>query len=208
MPILALDAALARCSAAVVTEEGAVLAEAREAIAQGQPARLPVLAAEVLARAGLAASDLAAVAAVVGPGSFTGLRTALALAQGLATGAGRPVIGVTTGEALAAAIPQAARVWAALDTRRGTIFLERVGEAPPAVFAEADLPTPEARTVMVGDAAAPAAARLAARGHPVVLSDVRLPRAANAAWVAWRRLRGALPPLPAVPLYVEPPAVR
>ena len=50
-------------------------------------------------------TGLDAVAAVVGPGGFTGIRAALALAEGIGLGAGIPVIGVTTGEALAAAVP-------------------------------------------------------------------------------------------------------
>ncbi|MBY0337688.1 MAG: tRNA (adenosine(37)-N6)-threonylcarbamoyltransferase complex dimerization subunit type 1 TsaB, partial [Acetobacteraceae bacterium] len=171
MPLLALDAALARCSAAIVAEDGTILAEASEAITQGQPARLPALAARVLADAGLPGSGLSAVAAIVGPGSFTGLRTALALAQGIGLAAARPVIGVTTGEALAAAAPAGVTVWATTDNRRGALFLERVGQAPPEVVREEDLPAPAGFTLILGDAAPRATARLAARGHRVALGD-------------------------------------
>ncbi len=211
MPVLlALDASLARCSAALLAADGALLGAREVDVAQGQPARLPELAAEVFALA--AGAELLAVAAVVGPGSFTGIRTALALARGMALAAGCPCLGVTTGEALAAGLPDAEEVWAVLDTRRGGFFLERLrGGAPlgpPVSLAPADLPAPEGLATLAGDAAPLAAERLAARGFAPALSELRLPRARDAGRAALRRLRGGLPPLPARPLYVEPPAVR
>ncbi len=217
MLILAIDAALARCSVALVLN-GVVLAERRQDASRGHAALLPPMAAEVLAEAGLAATALGALAAVVGPGGFTGIRTALALAEGLALGAGVAVVGVTTGEALAEAVPAEQRagreVWTAIDNRRGRVVLERfaagslVALAPPEVLAEADLPRPTGPVAVAGDAALPVAARLAARGANALLAAPRLPEAAAVARVAQRRLAGALPPLAAQPLYVEPPAVR
>ena len=218
--ILALDASLSRCSAAL-QGEGRLLAHRSRDDDRGHAAALPPMAAAVLAEAGLRAADLDAVAAVVGPGGFTGLRAALALAQGIALGAGLPVIGVTTGEALAAAVPPELRagraVWAAVDNRRGRVALERfaprggsaAAAAPPEVFSADDLPTANGgRVVVAGDAAEAVAERLAARGSDVLLSVVRLPDAACAARVAALRLSGRLPPLLAHPLYAEPPAVR
>jgi tRNA threonylcarbamoyladenosine biosynthesis protein TsaB len=159
-----------------------------------------------------------AVAVVVGPGGFTGLRTAIALAEGIALGLSVPLVGVTTGEALAASLPEALRagreVWAAVDTKRGRLVLERLApgawhaEAAPEAMAEAGLPQPRGPVAAVGDAAPLLAARLLARGSDAVLTDARLPDAAAAAEVAQRRLRGGIPPRDAAPLYVEPPAVR
>lgn len=215
MFILALDASLSRCSAAV-QGEGRLLAQRLRDGDRGHASALPPMAAAVLGEAGLRAADLDAVAAVVGPGGFTGLRAALALAHGIALGAGLPVIGVTTGEALRAALAPGERagraVWAAVDNRRGRVVLERFtaqGAAePPEVFAEDDLPQARGRVAVAGDAAEAVAARLAARGVDALLSAVRLPDAAAAARVAALRLAGRLPPLPARPLYAEPPAVR
>ena len=220
MFILALDASLSRCSVAL-QGDGRLLAQRVRDGDRGHAAALPPMAAAVLAEAGLRAEDLDAVAAVVGPGGFTGLRAALALAHGIALGAGLPVIGVTTGEALAAALPPEHRAgraaWAAVDNRRGRVVLERfargsgaiaVAASPPAVFAADDLPPPCGRVVVAGDAAEDVAERLAARGADALLSAVRLPDAAGAARVAALRLAGRLPPLPARPLYAEPPAVR
>lgn len=217
MIILALDGALARCSAAVLAD-GTVLAAAREDAARGQAALLPPMVDAVLARAGVAAATLSAVAVGVGPGGFTGLRAALALAEGIALAAGLPLIGVTTGEALAAAIPDERRrgraLWSVVDNRRGRVVLERfapgamVPDGLPEALDEAALPMPPGPIVIAGDAAAAVAARLAAQERDVLLSDARLPEAAMLARVAAARLAGAIPPRDAAPLYVEPPAVR
>jgi tRNA threonylcarbamoyladenosine biosynthesis protein TsaB len=213
MRLLTLDGSLACCSAALLVE-GALVAEAREPGARGQPSALPPLAERMLAEAG---GRVEAVAVVVGPGGFTGLRAAIALAEGIALGLGVQVIGVTTGEALAASLPAELRasqgVWSAVDSKRGRLVLERLApgalEAGEAVaLAEIDLPRPTHPVLAVGDAAPLLAARLLARGATCTLTDSRLPRAGAAGLVAWARLTGALPLRDATPLYVEPPAVR
>jgi tRNA threonylcarbamoyladenosine biosynthesis protein TsaB len=205
MLILALEGALACCSACI-WDDGALRAEAEAPGERGHPAVLPALVERVLREAGVAAPSLGLVAVGVGPGGFTGLRTTLALARGLALAAGVPLAGVTTGEALAAALTPAEAagraVWCALDNKRGRLILERAGRLPEALD-EAALPHPEAPVVLVGDAAPRAAARLAARGAPVRLGAPRLPRARQVAAVAARQTAR-----PAEPLYVEPPAVR
>ncbi len=213
MNLLVLDGALARCSVAAFANGVLVAAEAVDGARQ-QPTALPPMAARVLARLG----RLDAVAVVVGPGGFTGLRAAIALAEGLALGAAARLVGVTTGEALAAALPDALRqghaVWSAVDTKRGRLVLECLApgawtsDDPPRPMGEAELPRPDGPVALVGDAAAIAAARLLARGARAVLTDSRLPHAAAAGRVALLRLAGTIPPRDATPLYAEPPAVR
>jgi tRNA threonylcarbamoyladenosine biosynthesis protein TsaB len=217
MRILAVDGALARASAAVWVD-GRVLARAGVDGARGQPTILPGLARQVLDEAGLAATALDAVAAVVGPGGFTGLRAALALAQGMALAIGRPAIGVTSGEALAAGLPAELRrthtVWTVIDTRRGRLLLEcfapgaDAADGPPRSLAPEELPLCGTPLALTGDAVEAALAALAARGVQALDTGLRLPDAADAAVVAALRLAGRLPPLAALPLYVEPPAVR
>ncbi|MFZ4406387.1 MAG: tRNA (adenosine(37)-N6)-threonylcarbamoyltransferase complex dimerization subunit type 1 TsaB [Paracraurococcus sp.] len=212
--ILALDASLACCSAALLAD-GVLRAQRVTEGERGHAASLPPMAAAVLHEAGIAAGDLGAVAAVVGPGGFTGIRAALALAQGIALGAGLPVLGVTTGEALAAAMPAGSgTIWSVVDTRRGRVVLERfaagavVAEGPPLAFDIEALPLPSGRVTLVGDAAGLVAAALVVRGADAVPGASRQPDAAAAARVAALRLAGRIPPLAARPLYVEPPAVR
>ena len=157
MRILALDAALGPCSAALVSD-GTVLAEAWRCNPRGASASLPGLVQSVLAEAGLAEPGFDAVAVTVGPGSFTGIRAALALAHGLAIGAGVPVIGVDSAAALAAAwTPVAGQtLWVAIDTRRGGVFLARDGVITALAFGA--LPRAGPGVVLAGDAAAAVAA--------------------------------------------------
>ena len=61
---------------------------------------------------------------------------------------------------------------------------------------------------MAGDAAAMVAAYLAARGTEVMLTDARLPAPLGIAMAAGARRAGRLPPREALPLYVDPPAVK
>lgn len=207
MRILALDAALAQCAAAVVVR-GEPVASRQIGATQGHAALLPVMVQAVLAEAATTAAALDLVAVTVGPGSFTGIRTGLALAHGIAVAAGIRVVGVTVGEALADSLPHLAErcLWVAIDSRRGRVFLER-GAAIVATALD-DLPPAHGRIAVAGDAATAVAARLAARDVDVMLTDARLPRLRHVAVAAERRFRGELRDLPAQPIYVDPPEAK
>ena len=148
-----------------------------------------------------------AVAVGVGPGSFTGLRAAASLGQGLAQGWAVPCVGVASAEALAAMTGdcRGRELWVAIAARPGHVHLIRGADS--AVVAFADLPRPSGPVAVAGDAAAAAAAWLAARGADVMLTSARAASAEAIAAVARERLAGARHPLPPLPLYGEPPRV-
>lgn len=178
MKILAFDSALDGCSAAVLAD-GALLAERARAEPRGQAESLAPLVRATLADAGLAAGELDLLAVTIGPGTFTGLRIALALARGMALALRRPVRGVTTLQALAAAVPQGDRadrgVVAAIDARRSEIYLQAFAAGtmapagPPALVALADAAgrLPPGRLALVGSGA-----RLLAEALPERAADL------------------------------------
>lgn len=204
MRILALDSAVARCSATIVAD-GDVVAIRQADTERGHAAMLPAMARDCLEAASLAASDIDLIAVTVGPGSFTGIRGGIALAQGIAVAAGCPVVGVTVGEALAEALPQLGGrlLWVAIASRRGRVFLEVDGQVLSLEVTA--LPNPRQPIAVAGGSAADIVSRLAARGADVMLTDARLPAGRHIAAVAERRHQGLLPPLPVEPLYVDPP---
>lgn len=79
----------------------------------------------LLAEAGRSLADLDAIAFGRGPGAFTGLRTACSVAQGLALGAGKPVLPIDSLRLVAEAARAGAasfQVWAAVDARMDQIY--------------------------------------------------------------------------------------
>jgi tRNA threonylcarbamoyladenosine biosynthesis protein TsaB len=208
-PVLALDAAGAACSAAVWRGDG-LAAHRRRAMARGHAEALMPLVLEVLRAAALDFADLGLVAVGVGPGSFTGIRIALAAARGIGLAAGLPVVGVDSFSAVAAAIAAPERagrsLLVAIDSRRQEIFgqyydaaLAPLG-APLVASPQALLARRPAGPLLVGGDAAgllPEAAQLVRASGP------SLPDAAAIAALAAAG-RAHLPPRP---LYLRAPDV-
>jgi len=123
MKILALDTAANACSVAL--QAGTDIVERIETEPRRHAAMLLPMAEDCLAEAGLTLGHLDAVAFGRGPGSFTGLRIAASVAQGIAFGAGLPVAPVSN---LAAAAVAAWRkhgwrqVLAAFDARMDELY--------------------------------------------------------------------------------------
>ena len=92
MVILAFEASGSALSAAVLSDDDAV-SLVREEACFGQAARLVPLAISALAKAGKSFADITHVAAGCGPGSFTGIRVALAAAKGVCLAQNVPGLG-------------------------------------------------------------------------------------------------------------------
>jgi tRNA threonylcarbamoyladenosine biosynthesis protein TsaB len=125
MKLLAFETATEACSVALWLD-----GEVRERfeVAPRRHAELSLpWADQLLAEAGVSKSQLDAIAVGRGPGAFTGVRLAVALAQGIALALDRPVVPVST---LAALAMQAhslrptggSRVIAAIDARMGEVY--------------------------------------------------------------------------------------
>jgi tRNA threonylcarbamoyladenosine biosynthesis protein TsaB len=122
MRLLAIDTATPRPSLAVVV--GASVLRTADLPLQGAEALAPAVAA-LLSDAGLVPRDLDRVAVVSGPGSFTGLRSSLAFARGLARASGALLVPVPTFEAASEAIPAPPDADFLLDALRGEVHRRR-----------------------------------------------------------------------------------
>ncbi len=173
-------------------------------------------AEQLLAEAGVAKSQLDAIAIGRGPGAFTGVRLAIALGQGIALALDRPVVPVSTLAALALHA-QGPRVLAAIDARMGEVYAAayalRDGDAL-ALDEERVLP-PESVTLPddgdgwhgVGTGFAAADGALATRLAPrlAAVDAAALPHAADIARLAALAFArgGAVAPEAAEPAYLR-----
>ena len=136
MKILALDTSMGACSAAILTIDGVArtLVLRETLMARGHAEALMPMVAEVMQESGTAFADLDLIAATLGPGSFTGVRIAIAAARGLAlvTHAklfGTDSLSVMARSALASGEVGAAPFAVAVDARRGMLYLGLYDEA-------------------------------------------------------------------------------
>lgn len=117
--LLAIDTATEICSVALA--RGGQVIEYAEAVGQKHSERILPMVLALLQEGGTSLGECDAIAFGAGPGAFTGLRIACGITQGLAFGAGLPVIAVGNLEALALVageiVPGARTVVAAIDAR-------------------------------------------------------------------------------------------
>ncbi|MEO5860924.1 MAG: tRNA (adenosine(37)-N6)-threonylcarbamoyltransferase complex dimerization subunit type 1 TsaB [Burkholderiales bacterium] len=211
--ILALDCSTEYCSVALLVD-GELTDRAELAGQRHSELVLPMVDA-VLAGGALALRELDAIAFGAGPGSFTGLRIACGVAQGLAFGASRPVVPVPTLLALAHAT-DARRVLAILDARMGEVYLAAYDRtngpwqtciAPCVCKPDAAPQLPGGDWKGVGNGFAVHGDKLRQR-YVDKLTDVdakAYPHARHIAWLAdeeWRAGRGVAASV-ALPLYIR-----
>ena len=214
--LLAFDCAGAACSAAL-WDDGGVRAKRAQAMARGHAERLVPMIEEVMAEADLAYDALDAIAVTCGPGGFTGLRIGLATGHGLALASGRPLLGVSNFEVLAAAVPPEERpgrhLAVLIDAKRADLYVQAFDETgraagePAAVAAdELDSRLPGGPLLLVGDAVAQARPALAAAGRDIRESAAA--GSADAAVLAAVAAAGDTRTLAAArPIYLRPPDV-
>ncbi|QSR47665.1 tRNA (adenosine(37)-N6)-threonylcarbamoyltransferase complex dimerization subunit type 1 TsaB [Aeromonas veronii] len=126
LKILAVDTATEACSAALLVGDK-LFSRWEEAPRDHTRKILPMVQA-VLEDAGISLSDLDAIAFGRGPGSFTGVRIGISVAQGLAFGAGVPLIGISTLAAMAQGayrLDGAEQVLTAIDARMNEVYFGR-----------------------------------------------------------------------------------
>ena len=218
--LLAFDTSTEQLSVAVHrAADGRRLTHQGAGGAQASATLIPTVQ-RLLAEAGLALGDRHAIVFGRGPGSFTGLRTACSVAQGLAWGAGVPVLPVDTLLAVAEAArqslstaPDSLRVLALLDARMGEVYAAGYAWAPATgwqTLADAAVLPPEAvavpppSTLLAGNAAAVYAERLPAAVLALPRADV-LPTADALLSLAPALLAAgrAVPAEQALPLYIR-----
>lgn len=159
--LLAFDTSGAACTAALFDDDGACLAKADEMIGRGHAERLVPMLAELLN--GRAPSR---ILVGTGPGSFTGIRVAIAAAHGLAIGWGVPLSGMSSLALLAARGGTGGPVGAAVAGGHGELFVQQ--------FDSATLePSSELRNAVPGMAAALISAELVIGSGARSLIDAR-----------------------------------
>ncbi|KQY89727.1 tRNA (adenosine(37)-N6)-threonylcarbamoyltransferase complex dimerization subunit type 1 TsaB [Brevundimonas sp. Root1423] len=165
MRVLVVDTALGLCTAGVFEVSGADvrrLGLRSEPMTKGHSERLAGFARDAAAEAGPGFEAIDRIGVTVGPGSFTGLRVGLAFAQGLGAALDRPVVGVSSLDALAAS-EEGGAMAALIDARRGQVYArfwtKGVADGP------AEALSLEAATARIGDL--PSGAVLIGSGAPL-----------------------------------------
>ena len=194
--ILAFDTSSAACTAALFDAEGECVARSDERIGRGHSERLVPMLAEILG--GRRAN---AIVVGVGPGSFTGIRMAIAAAQGLAIGWGAELRGMSSLALLAANANGGEEVAAAVVGGHGELFVQTFdGQSLSERSELLNLPPQQAAELVAAELViGSGAARLVdARGWGEARDG--LPSAANLS-----RLPPALRSLPPKPVYARAP---
>lgn len=129
MRLLAIDTALEACSVALLDGD-TVAAQETQAMARGHAEALMPMLARLQENAAFYFAVIDRIAVTVGPGSFTGLRVGISAARGIALATAKPVVGITTLEALAAPLiagDASSPVVSVIDARHNHVYLQAFG---------------------------------------------------------------------------------
>jgi tRNA threonylcarbamoyladenosine biosynthesis protein TsaB len=208
MRILAVDTALGGCSVALLDGEK-ILAHIFEAMDRGHAERLAPMVDDAMKQAGVDFLSLDRLAVTTGPGTFTGQRVGLAFMRGLRLALHKPLTGITTLEAIAAAAQHetgSAKAAVIHDARREEAYLLlRDGDAVIQEPVILPFRTAIERIRAFGPCAVAgtgAESAMEALGADFTLSAVRQP---DALWVARLAQRLPAPNEAPGPLYLRAP---
>jgi tRNA threonylcarbamoyladenosine biosynthesis protein TsaB len=197
--LLAFDTSSAACTVALFDGAGTCVAKRDEQIGRGHAERLVPMIAELLE--GRKADR---ILVGVGPGSFTGIRVAIAAAHGLAIGWGAELEGMSSLALLAVGAATKGEVAAAVIGGHGELFVQQFD-------AKTSEPTSELRNLVPADAARFATAELVVGSGASQLIEARGWGKAREAWpsaAAASKLPAHLRSLPAKPIYARAPDAR
>jgi tRNA threonylcarbamoyladenosine biosynthesis protein TsaB len=135
--IIAIDGASTDLSVALADADGNLVADDAWSSEQRQSAELLPRLLDLVDGAARGLGDVSAIAVGTGPGSFTGLRVAMALAKGLALGLACPILGVPSLTAWLDAEPEAAAALARAGAREAYVVTRAAAE--PAIVDRDDL---------------------------------------------------------------------
>lgn len=123
-PFVAIDTATEQVAIGIgdLDEPGVVLAQRSFEAPRAANEVLVRTVEDLLSEIGVRTTDIAAVACGRGPGSFTGVRIAVATAKGLAHGLHAPLVGFGTSDAIAHKVPLQGLVGVATDAMRGEVY--------------------------------------------------------------------------------------
>lgn len=195
---------MAACSAAVYdAEQGRVLAARFAVMERGHADALAPMIKSVMDEAGIAFSRLDRIGVTRGPGTFTGVRTGIAMARGLALALDRKIAALDTLSAIAANAPAGKMLLViAADARRDEIYFSITGAASVVLpIAEAVHRLPAGQSFILGTGAE-ALIAVAPKGRLIRLTAGDLPDARNFAALCATHPVSDDPP---EPLYLRPP---
>lgn len=223
--ILALDTAT-RWTGLALHSGSAIIAEHGWQATNTQTVELAPAVSRMWQQANITVDDLKGIAVAIGPGSYTGLRVGLGFAKGLSLTTGLPIIGVSTLDILAAAVPKLtgslvvvieagrSRVTAARYTWQGRSGWQAEEEAQILTFdellAQQVALNPTGATTFVGEGVPEYGRQIRAAGKNfrVVPAAASLRRAGYLAEIGWQRLkRGQVDDAASLtPVYLRDPA--
>ena len=154
MIILAFDTCFGACSASLrLPRSGGLQVVSRfELMQKGHSERLVPMIQEVLEEAGRTAGCIDVFAVTAGPGSFTGVRTGIAVARALSLATGKPVRGTSSLRVMALGLRNSYREGAiaiAIPTRDGLIYFQSFDGPQASALIEPCVITPQAAVAVM-----------------------------------------------------------